>query len=122
MTAKRFRLRILSFINGQRSAWLVAVLAFLIGIALTVMLALADNELYQRQVHQRFDMLAAERFSRLQERLDRQVTRLDTLSRFFIFSQRVEQSEFDGFVAPLLLGTQAYADPSRHQRRAGCVR
>ncbi|KPB77854.1 diguanylate cyclase [Pseudomonas cannabina] len=109
MTAKRFRLRILSFINGQRSAWLVAVLAFLIGIALTVMLALADNELYQRQVHQRFDMLAAERFSRLQERLDRQVTRLDTLSRFFIFSQRVEQSEFDGFVAPLLLGTQAYA-------------
>ncbi|RMS14289.1 CHASE domain-containing protein/sensory box histidine kinase, partial [Pseudomonas coronafaciens pv. garcae] len=45
----------------------------------------------------------------LQERLDRQVTRLDTLSRFFIFSRQVEPSEFDGFVAPLLLGTQAYA-------------
>ncbi|OUM07165.1 GGDEF domain-containing protein [Pseudomonas syringae] len=109
MTVKRFRLRVLSFISGQLSPWLVAALAFLVGIALTVMLALADNELYQRQLRQRFDMLAAERFSRLQERLDRQVTRLDTLGRFFVFSHQVEQSEFDGFVAPLLLGTQAYA-------------
>ncbi|RMN88477.1 CHASE domain-containing protein/sensory box histidine kinase, partial [Pseudomonas coronafaciens pv. coronafaciens] len=109
MTVKRFRLRVLSFISGQLSPWLVAVLAFLVGGALTVMLAVADNALYQRQLRQRFDMLAAERFSRLQERLDRQVTRLDTLSRFFIFSRQVEPSEFDGFVAPLLLGTQAYA-------------
>ncbi|WP_183141852.1 CHASE domain-containing protein, partial [Pseudomonas syringae group genomosp. 3] len=109
MVARRFRLRMLSFINGQLSAWPVAVLAFLVGAALTVMLALADNELYQRQLRQRFDMLAAERFSRLQERLDRQVTRLDTLGRFFVFSHQVEQSEFNGFVAPLLLGTQAYA-------------
>ncbi|RMU79493.1 CHASE domain-containing protein/sensory box histidine kinase [Pseudomonas coronafaciens pv. porri] len=109
MTVKRFRLRVLSFISGQLSPWLVAVLAFLVGGALTVMLAMADNALYQRQLRQRFDMLAAERFSRLQERLDRQVTRLDTLSRFFIFSRQVEPSEFDGFVAPLLLGTQAYA-------------
>ncbi|RMM03338.1 CHASE domain/PAS domain protein, partial [Pseudomonas syringae pv. maculicola] len=88
----------LSFINGQLSAWPVAVLVFLVGAALTVMLALADNELYQRQLRQRFDMLAAERFSRLQERLDRQVTRLDTLGRFFVFSHQVEQSEFNGFV------------------------
>ncbi|WP_024671453.1 sensor domain-containing diguanylate cyclase [Pseudomonas tremae] len=109
MTVKRFRLRVLSFISGQLSPWLGAVLAFLVGGALTVMLAVADNALYQRQLRQRFDMLAAERFSRLQERLDRQVTRLDTLSRFFIFSRQVEPSEFDGFVAPLLLGTQAYA-------------
>ncbi|KPX86021.1 sensor domain-containing diguanylate cyclase [Pseudomonas meliae] len=109
MTAKRFRLRVLSFINGQLSAWPIAVLALMVGAALTIMLALADNELYQRQLRQRFDMLAAERFSHLQERLDRQVTRLDTLCRFFIFSHQVEQSEFDGFVAPLLIGTQAYA-------------
>ncbi|WP_445379957.1 sensor domain-containing diguanylate cyclase [Pseudomonas syringae] len=109
MTVKRFKLRILSFINGQLSAWLIAVLALLVGAALTIMLALADNELYQRQLRQRFDIIAAERFSRLQERLDRQVTRLDTLARFFIYSQQVEPSEFDGFVAPLLIGTQAYA-------------
>ncbi|RMS37420.1 CHASE domain-containing protein/sensory box histidine kinase, partial [Pseudomonas coronafaciens pv. garcae] len=70
MTVKRFRLRVLSFISGQLSPWLVAVLAFLVGGALTVMLAVADNALYQRQLRQRFDMLAAERFSRLQERLD----------------------------------------------------
>ncbi|QHF07872.1 sensor domain-containing diguanylate cyclase [Pseudomonas fragariae (ex Marin et al. 2024)] len=109
MTVKRFKLRVLSFINGQLSAWLIAVVALLVGVALTIMLALADNELYQRQLRQRFDTVAAERFSRLQERLDRQTTRLDTLARFFIYSHQVELSEFNGFVAPLLIGTQAYA-------------
>ncbi|MCD5993596.1 diguanylate cyclase [Pseudomonas sp. CDFA 602] len=108
MAAKRFKLRVLGFISEQVSAWLVAVLAFAVGAALTVMLTLADHEVYQQQMRQRFDILAGERFSRIQERLDRQVSRLDTLRRFFLFSNEVERAEYDGFVTPLLQGTQAY--------------
>ncbi|QHF03897.1 diguanylate cyclase [Pseudomonas asturiensis] len=109
MVAKRFRLRVLGFISEQVSAWLVAVLTFVVGAALTLMLALADHDLYQHQLRQRFDILASERFSRIQERLDRQVSRLDTVRRFFLFSEQVERAEYDGFVTPLLVGTQAYA-------------
>ncbi|MEE5066915.1 diguanylate cyclase [Pseudomonas alliivorans] len=108
MAAKRYRLRVLGFISEQVSAWLVAVLTMLVGAALTVMLALADHDAYQHQLRQRFDILASERFSRIQERLDRQVSRLDTVRRFFLFSHEVTREEYDGFVGPLLLGTQAY--------------
>lgn len=108
MAAKRYRLRVLGFISEQVSAWLVAVLTMLVGAALTVMLALADHDAYQHQLRQRFDILASERFSRIQERLDRQVSRLDTVRRFFLFSREVTREEYDGFVGPLLLGTQAY--------------
>jgi len=108
MAAKRYRLRVLGFISEQVSAWLVAVLTMLVGAALTVMLALADHEAYQHQLRQRFDILAGERFSRIQERLDRQVSRLDTVRRFFLFSREITREEYGGFVGPLLLGTQAY--------------
>ncbi|MCD5981226.1 sensor domain-containing diguanylate cyclase [Pseudomonas sp. CDFA 610] len=108
MAAKRYRLRVLGFISEQVSAWLVAVLTMLVGAALTVMLALADHDAYQHQLRQRFDILASERFSRIQERLDRQVSRLDTVRRFFLFSREVTREDYDGFVGPLLLGTQAY--------------
>ncbi|MEE4071824.1 diguanylate cyclase [Pseudomonas viridiflava] len=108
MAAKRYRLRVLGFISEQVSAWLVAILTFLVGAALTVMLALADHDAYQHQLRQRFDILASERFSRIQERLDRQVSRLDTVRRFFLFSHDITREEYEGFVGPLLIGTQAY--------------
>ncbi|MFJ4143244.1 diguanylate cyclase [Pseudomonas sp. NPDC089734] len=108
MASKQFRPRILGFISEQASAWLVAVLAFAAGAALTIMLALANFELYQRQLRQRFDLLAGERFSRIQERLDGQTNRLEALRRFFLYSDEVLRSEFDGFVEPMLVGTQAY--------------
>ncbi|MCF5705895.1 diguanylate cyclase [Pseudomonas syringae] len=120
MTAKRFRLRVLGFISEQVSAWLVAVLTFLVGAALTVILTLVDREAYQHQLRQRFDILASERFSRIQERLDRQVTRLDTIRRFFLYSRDVTRVDYVGFVEPLLIGTQAYGWNPRvtHAERA----
>ncbi|CAM3150715.1 diguanylate cyclase [Pseudomonas floridensis] len=110
----------LGFISEQVSAWLVAVLTFLVGAALTAMLALADHDAYQHQLRQRFDILASERFSRIQERLDRQVSRLDTVRRFFLYSDGITRTEYDGFVGPLLIGTQAYGWNPRvtHAERA----
>ncbi len=108
MASKQFRPRILGFISEQASAWLVAALAFAAGAALTVMLVFANLDLYQRQLRQRFDLLAGERFSRIQERLDGQVKRLDTLRRFFLYSEEITRTEYDGFVGPMLVGTQAY--------------
>jgi diguanylate cyclase (GGDEF)-like protein len=109
MSSNHLRPKILGFISEQASAWGVAILAFVVGVALTIILALANFELYQRQLRQRFDLLAGERFSRIQERLDGQVSRLDSLRRFFAFSDRVSRDEFIGFATPLLIGTQAYS-------------
>ncbi len=109
MAAKQPRPRILGFINEQASAWLVAVLALLAGLALTAMLALNNYELYQRQLRQRFDLLASERFIRIQERLDGQLGRLDSLRRYFVYSTDVTRADYDGFAAPLLEGTRAYS-------------
>ncbi|WP_205522136.1 CHASE domain-containing protein, partial [Pseudomonas viridiflava] len=121
MAAKRYRLRVLGFISEQVSAWLVAMLTFLVGAALTVMLALADHDAYQHQLRQRFDILASERFSRIQERLDRQVSRLDTVRRFFLFSRDITREEYEGFVGPLLIGTQAYGWNPRVTRAGRAV-
>lgn len=109
MAAKQPRPRILGFINEQASAWLVALLALMAGLALTAMLALTNYELYQRQLRQRFDLLASERFIRIQERLDSQLSRLDSLRRYFVYSNEVTRSDYDGFAAPLLEGTRAYS-------------
>lgn len=109
MPTSHLRPKILGFINEQASAWVVATFAFLVGAALTALLAMANYEIYQRQLRQRFDLLANERFSRVQERLDSQVYRLDSLRRFFAFSDTVTRAEFNGFAAPLLIGTQAYS-------------
>jgi diguanylate cyclase (GGDEF)-like protein/PAS domain S-box-containing protein len=109
MPSSQLRPEILGFINEQASAWVVASVAFLMGVVLTSLLALANFELHQRQLRQRFDLLANERFSRIQERFDSQVYRLDSLRRFFSFSDTVTRTEFNGFAAPLLIGTQAYS-------------
>lgn len=109
MSSKQFRPKILGFISEQTSAWMVAIVAFLIGAMLTAMLAMASTELYQRQLRQRFDLLAGERVSRIQERLDGQMQRLDSLRRFFLYSDEVIRREFAGFAAPLLISTEAYA-------------
>jgi diguanylate cyclase (GGDEF)-like protein/PAS domain S-box-containing protein len=109
MSSKQFRPKILGFISEQTSAWMVAIVAFLIGAMLTAMLAMASTELYQRQLRQRFDLLAGERVSRIQERLDNQARRLDSLRRFFLYSDEVTRREFAGFATPLLISTEAYA-------------
>ncbi len=120
MPTSQIRPKILGFINEQASAWVVATFAFLVGAVLTAVLAMANLELYQRQLRQRFDLLANERFSRIQERLDGQAYRLDSLRRFFTFSDTVTRAEFNGFADPLLIGTQAYSwapkvlNPQRH--------
>lgn len=59
------RPKILGFISEQVSAWLVAVVVFLTGIALTVIVAWTASDLYQQQLRQRFQLLVNERYSRL---------------------------------------------------------
>ncbi|BAP44585.1 CHASE domain-containing protein/sensory box histidine kinase [Pseudomonas sp. StFLB209] len=109
MAAKQSRPRILGFISEQASAWLVASLVLMAGLALTALLALSNYELYQRQLRQRFDLLASERFVRIQERLDSQISRLDSLRRFFLYSKDVSRHEYNGFSSALLDGTRAYS-------------
>jgi len=103
------RPKILGFISEQVSAWLVAVVVFLAGSALTIIVAWAASDLYQQQVRQRFQLLVNERYSRLQERFEDQEQRLGSLRRFFANSNSVSRNEFDGFAQPLLLRTRAYA-------------
>ncbi|NWE75497.1 sensor domain-containing diguanylate cyclase [Pseudomonas yamanorum] len=115
------RPKILGFISEQVSAWLVAVVVFLSGIALTVIVAWAASDLYQQQLRQRFQLLVNERYSRLQERFEDQEQRLGSLRRFFVNSNTVSRAEFDGFAQPLLLRARAYAwapRVSRDQRSA----
>jgi len=101
--------KILGFISEDASSWVVAILAFAAGAVLTGLLALANTELYLRQLQQRFELLANERFSRVQERLDGQVQRLDGLRRFFVYSDEVSQDEFNGFANTMLSWTEAYS-------------
>jgi len=103
------RPKLLGFISEQVSAWLVAVVVLLAGIALTIVVAWAASELYQQQMRQRFQLLVNERYSRLQERFEDQEQRLGSLRRFFVNSNTVSRKEFDGFAQPLLLRTRAYA-------------
>lgn len=115
------RPKILGFISEQASAWLVAVVVLLAGIALTAVVAWAASDLYQQQLRQRFQLLVNERYSRLQERFEDQEQRLGSLQRFFVNSNEVSRSEFDGFAQPLLLRSRAYAWAPRvagHQRSA----
>lgn len=99
----------LNLISERAWAWIVAVSALLMGGLLSALLALALDHLYQRQLQQRFDLLVGERLSRIEERFDDQVQRLDSLRRFFVSSDSISRQEFDGFAGPLLLRTQAYA-------------
>ncbi|MFJ3485137.1 diguanylate cyclase [Pseudomonas sp. NPDC090202] len=109
MSSNQASAKILGFINEDTSSWVVAALVFSAGAVLTALLALASVEQYQRQLQQRFELLAAERVSRIQERLDGQIRRLDALRRFFVYSDEVSQEEFNGFARPMLVWTQAYS-------------
>ncbi|MFC6336388.1 diguanylate cyclase [Pseudomonas sp. CCM 7891] len=102
------RPKILGFISEQASAWLVALVVFLVGMGLTFIVAWAASDLYQQQARQRFQLLVNERYSRLQERFDDQEQRLGGLQRFFDNSHKISRKEFDGFAQPLLLRTWAY--------------
>ncbi|RAU45457.1 MULTISPECIES: diguanylate cyclase [unclassified Pseudomonas] len=109
MSSNRTRAKILGFINEDTSSWVLATLVFSAGAVLTALLALANVELYQRQLRQRFELLAAERISRVQDRLEGQIRRLDGLRRFFMYSNEVSEEGFNGFSRPLLILTQAYS-------------
>ncbi|WP_375232971.1 CHASE domain-containing protein, partial [Pseudomonas sp. LS-2] len=109
MSSNQASAKILGFINEDTSSWIVATLVFSAGSVLTALLALTNVELYQRQLRQRFELLASERVSRVQERLDGQVQRLDSLRRFFVYSDEVSEEEFNGFANPMLIWTQAYS-------------
>ncbi|MDB5983074.1 MAG: hypothetical protein JWQ69_4089 [Pseudomonas sp.] len=109
MPSNTLRTKILGLISEDACPWLASALAFAAGAALTALLVGSYADRHQRQTQQRFNLLTSERLSRIQERFDDQVQRLDGLRRFFVFSDEITQSEFDGYAAPLLVWTQAYS-------------
>ncbi len=109
MPLQAVRPKILGFISEQASAWLVAWVVLLAGCVLTVIVAWTASDLSQQQLRQRFQLLANERFTRLQERFEDQEQRLGSLRLFFVNSNAVSREEFDGFAQPLLRHTRAYA-------------
>ncbi|KAF0863842.1 diguanylate cyclase [Pseudomonas sp. LD120] len=115
------RPKILGFISEEASAWLVALLVLLAGVVLTGLLALSTYNLNKQQLRQRFQLLASERYSRIEDRFQDQEQRLDGLRRFFVNSDLVTRQDFEGYARPLLHRTQAYAWAplvSRSQRSA----
>lgn len=113
MSLHPVRPKILGFISEDVSAWLVALLVLLAGGILTGLLAWGTLNQFQQQLHQRFQLLANERYSRIEERFQDQEQRLDGLRRFFANSESVSRAEFDGYTHPLLLRTQAYSFAQR---------
>ncbi|WP_323161648.1 diguanylate cyclase [Pseudomonas fluorescens] len=109
MSLHPVRPKILGFISEEVSAWLVALLVLLAGGILTGLLAWATLNQFHSQLRQRFQLLANERYSRIEERFQDQEQRLDGLRRFFANSESVSRAEFDGYTHPLLLRTQAYS-------------
>lgn len=110
------RPKILGFISEDASAWLVALLVLLVGGILTGLLAWSTLNLFHHQLRQRFQLLASERYSRIEERFEDQEQRLDGLRRFFANSDTVSREEFDGYAKPLLHRTQAYSWAPRISR------
>jgi diguanylate cyclase (GGDEF)-like protein/PAS domain S-box-containing protein len=116
MSLHAVRPKILGFIREDVSAWLVALLVLLIGGILTGLLAWATLNQFHQQIRQRFQLLASERYSRIEERFEDQEQRLDGLRRFFANSESVSREEFDGYAKPLLRRTQAYSWAPRVSR------
>lgn len=116
MSLHAVRPKILGFIREDVSAWLVALLVLLAGGILTGLLAWATFNQFHQQLRQRFQLLASERYSRIEERFEDQEQRLDGLRRFFVNSESVSREEFDGYVKPLLRRTQAYTWAPRVSR------
>ncbi|SUD70666.1 PAS/PAC sensor-containing diguanylate cyclase [Pseudomonas putida] len=102
------RAKVLGLCSEAMAAWAVALVALVAGSLLSIALALATHAFY-KQLRQRFELLASERYSRIAERFDDQEQRLDSLRRFFSFSNDITPREFDGFARPLLRRTQAYS-------------
>lgn len=102
------RPRILGFMSVDAAAWLVAVVVCTGGMVSTGLIAWSSYDGFQRQLRQRFELLAGERFTRIEERFVDQVQRLDGLRRFIVYSQAVSRDEFNGYVKPLLGRTVAY--------------
>ncbi|KQV12861.1 nucleotide cyclase [Pseudomonas sp. Root329] len=113
MSLHAVRPKILGFISEDVSAWLVALLVLVVGGILTGLLAWSTLNLFQHQLRQRFQLLASERYSRIEERFEDQEQRLDGLRRFFANSDSVSRVEFDGYTQPLLHRTQAYSFAKR---------
>ncbi|MHC8408099.1 sensor domain-containing diguanylate cyclase [Pseudomonas sp. TMB3-21] len=109
MSLHAVRPKILGFISEDVSALRAALLVLLIGGFFTGLLAWSTLNLFHQQLRQRFQLLANERYSRIEERFDDQQQRLDGLRRFFINSVNVDRDEFDGYTQPLLRRTQAYS-------------
>ncbi|MHC8321429.1 sensor domain-containing diguanylate cyclase [Pseudomonas sp. GB2N2] len=109
MSLHAVRPKILGFISEDASAWLVALLVLLVGGFLTALLAWSTLNLFHHQLRQRFQLLASERYSRIEERFEDQEQRLDGLRRFFANSDAVDREEFNGYTQPLLHRTQAYS-------------
>ncbi|HDS1757968.1 diguanylate cyclase [Pseudomonas putida] len=103
------RAKVLGLCSEAMAAWAVALVALVAGSLLSIALALATHAFYKQQLRQRFELLASERYSRIAERFDDQEQRLDSLRRFFSFSNDITPREFDGFARPLLRRTQAYS-------------
>ena len=116
MSLHAVRPKILGFISEDVSAWLVALMVLLVGGILTALLAWSTLNLFQHQLRQRFQLLASERYSRIEERFEDQEQRLDGLRRFFANSDSVSRAEFDGYTQPLLHRTQAYSFAERVTR------
>ena len=109
MSLHAVRPKILGFISEDVSAMRVALLVLLIGGLFTGLLAWSTLNLFHQQLRQRFQLLASERYSRIEERFDDQQQRLDGLRRFFTYSVNIDRDEFDGYTQPLLRRTQAYS-------------
>ncbi|VVO38523.1 diguanylate cyclase [Pseudomonas fluorescens] len=116
MSLNAVRPKILGFISEDVSAWLVALLVLLVGGILTGLLAWSTLNLFHQQLRQRFQLLASERYSRIEERFEDQEQRLDGVRRFFANSNSVSREEFDGYTQPLLHRTQAYSFARRVSR------
>ena len=113
MSLHAVRPKILGFISEDVSAWLVALFVLVVGGVLTGLLAWSTLNLFHQQLRQRFQLLASERYSRIEERFEDQEQRLDGLRLFFANSDSVSRAEFDGYTQPLLLRTQAYSYAER---------
>ncbi|MDH1573284.1 sensor domain-containing diguanylate cyclase [Pseudomonas sp. GD03746] len=103
------RAKVVGLCSEAMAAWAVALVALVAGSLLSIALALATHAFYKQQLRQRFELLASERYSRIAERFDDQEQRLDSLRRFFNFSNDITPREFDGYARPLLRRTQAYS-------------
>src|SRR3989344_1318390 len=116
MSLYAVRPKILCFISEDVSAGLVALMVLLVGAILTALLAWSTLNLFHNQLRQRFQLLASERYSRIEERFQDQEQRLDGLRRFFANSDTVSHAEFNGYTQPLLHRTQAYSFAERVSR------